>query len=154
MIPLDCKSTSVLSTINTNTNALTSAGDMASPISNSLDIPTASLYTAHTAEHRSEKKGSCRLLLLPAELRNEVWQFAFSPDNNDEANLVCARGPSFALLLTCHQIYQEGLGMYVDAWRAFSGRLLTSSWNEAGTTTAKGAAGSWSKFETEVLSAI
>lgn len=63
----------------------------------------------------------CRLLALPAELRNYVWALSFTalghPDDNvDEVDLTCSTiGPKRDLLLSCRQIHSEASSFYTKA---------------------------------------
>ena len=66
------------------------------------------------------------LLTLPAELRNYIWELAFTPNSSgspwfghDDVNLLDARAPDKALLLTCRQTYNEARGMYILARTQF-----------------------------------
>jgi hypothetical protein len=69
-----------------------------------------------------------RLLALPAELRNNIWELIFTPDTcrfssceHGDVNLLDAKGPSSHPLLICYQIYCEARGFYASAlsryWR-------------------------------------
>lgn len=57
---------------------------------------------------------SSRLLALPGELRNTIWQCTFNTAE-DDINLLTAKGPSPALLRTCHQLYAEARDYYKTA---------------------------------------
>lgn len=58
---------------------------------------------------------------LPAELRNAIYELSFADDNeaNAKINLLQAKPPSNALLLTCRQANQEGKEIYRDAFRKY-----------------------------------
>ena len=64
-------------------------------------------------------KGS-HLLKLPAELRNHIYELAFTTDHYDEEgeeeeevmDVFAAPAPGKALLLVCHQIHNEANLMY------------------------------------------
>ncbi|KAF2768841.1 hypothetical protein EJ03DRAFT_327968 [Teratosphaeria nubilosa] len=60
----------------------------------------------------------CNLLELAAELRNEIWELAFTSDTESSRaqDLLNPSPPSSALLRTCRQIYQEAKGLH-DAAR-------------------------------------
>ncbi|KAK4616171.1 hypothetical protein CLAFUW4_09742 [Fulvia fulva] len=63
---------------------------------------------------------SSRLLALPAELRNEIFELAFTTDNHEDSIDLCrAIHPSKSLLLTCHQVHAEALQIYQDAYRKY-----------------------------------
>ena len=64
----------------------------------------------------------CRLLSLPAELRETIWQLVFTRTSRyvEDPGRICsqgvdianARGPTLDLLLTCRQIYAEARSLY------------------------------------------
>jgi hypothetical protein len=60
---------------------------------------------------------NCKLLALPAELRNCIWTLSFTHDESP-INLFTAlttKGPSGNLLITCHQIHDEAVKIYKQA---------------------------------------
>ncbi|KAK3681861.1 hypothetical protein LTR37_020820 [Vermiconidia calcicola] len=64
---------------------------------------------------------TCHLLSLPAELRNWIWDLAFTADTREgsEVDLITATGPSRAILATCHQVQNEAISSYhsaIPAW--------------------------------------
>ncbi|KXS97041.1 hypothetical protein AC578_2861 [Pseudocercospora eumusae] len=64
----------------------------------------------------------CPLLdKISAELRNEIWELAFTPDHdqNEEVELFKAKPPRKSLLMTCRQIHNEAKGFYLNAYRAY-----------------------------------
>ncbi|KAK5121358.1 hypothetical protein LTR85_005524 [Meristemomyces frigidus] len=62
----------------------------------------------------------CRLLELPAEVRNEIYELTFTSDSADrEIDFLHATPPSKALLLCSHQTYDESNGFYKQAYRAY-----------------------------------
>ncbi|KAF2166749.1 hypothetical protein M409DRAFT_22803 [Zasmidium cellare ATCC 36951] len=63
---------------------------------------------------------------LPAELRDEIYLLAFTPDcdngngdGDDEEDLLYAEPPSKSIVLTCHKVYNEAKGIYKDAYRKY-----------------------------------
>lgn len=58
---------------------------------------------------------TCKLLSLPAELRNHIYCLAFAreADNDAELDLFTATGPSSSLLQTCRQIYSEASQIFI-----------------------------------------
>ena len=64
---------------------------------------------------------SCRLLELPAELRNQIYELAFTTDQDSEGkvDLFAGKAPTKSLLLTCRQIHSEAHGIYNTAYRRF-----------------------------------
>lgn len=61
---------------------------------------------------------SCRLLALPPDLRNYIYELAFSPASTPADLLTCA-GPSESLLLTCRQIAHEAKALHKTAYHRF-----------------------------------
>ena len=66
------------------------------------------------------------LLTLPPELRNSIWEMAFTSNSmgspvchHANVDLLDAQGPDKALLLTCRQTYKESRGMYALARSRF-----------------------------------
>ncbi|KJX98809.1 hypothetical protein TI39_contig390g00010 [Zymoseptoria brevis] len=58
----------------------------------------------------------CPLLQLSAELRNKMWELAFTVnDKSTRVDLFKAVGPSCALLLTCKKISSEATGIFKTA---------------------------------------
>ncbi|KAK5130528.1 hypothetical protein LTR08_001958 [Meristemomyces frigidus] len=64
---------------------------------------------------------SCPLLKLAAELRNDIYEMAFTSDDDDGVgvDLETAAGPSKALLLTCRQIYNEARIIHKQAHQRY-----------------------------------
>ncbi|KAK5737838.1 hypothetical protein LTR17_006486 [Elasticomyces elasticus] len=52
-----------------------------------------------------------RLLALPPEIRNAIWELSFSGTDR-EVDLLTCHAPSLDLLLACHQIYEEAKGFW------------------------------------------
>ena len=63
----------------------------------------------------------CRLLELPAELRNHIYELAFTTDyeDNEKIDLIAANPPNKELLLACRQIYNEAAQIYNASYRDF-----------------------------------
>ncbi|KAK5731716.1 hypothetical protein LTR17_011187 [Elasticomyces elasticus] len=59
-----------------------------------------------------------KLLALPAEMRNEIMELAFT-HNQTPVDLLTATPPSKSILLTCRTIYEEGRGLHKEAYRRF-----------------------------------
>ena len=73
----------------------------------------------HNLAHETQ---SCRLLNLPAELRNYIWTVAFThaADSAEDAiDILRAKAPSTALLSICHQIHDEAAGIYAEAYARY-----------------------------------
>lgn len=69
-----------------------------------------------------QTQSQSRLLSLPAELRNDTYEYAFTtgPDPDDEpVNLVRASGPSKALLFACGQTHDEARELYETAHQEY-----------------------------------
>ncbi|KAK5121165.1 hypothetical protein LTR85_005649 [Meristemomyces frigidus] len=64
---------------------------------------------------------SCRFLKLPPELRNRIYELAFTTEAEEgtNINLLDAAGPTKALLLTCRQIHSEAVGFHKQAYRRY-----------------------------------
>ena len=67
-----------------------------------------------------------RLLALPPELRNNIWELVFTPDTSrsspcrhGEVDLFDARSPPIHILLVCRQIYSEARGFYAPALSSY-----------------------------------
>jgi len=58
-------------------------------------------------------------MTLPPELRNNIYELAFSSDHYIEAILLEDEPPSKSLLLTCREIYNEARIMHRKAYRDF-----------------------------------
>ncbi|KAK0932988.1 hypothetical protein LTR29_015408 [Friedmanniomyces endolithicus] len=61
---------------------------------------------------------------LPAEIRNRIYAFAFLGDDKphqgpETQDLLSARPPTKALLLTCRRVYREAQGVYVESYKAY-----------------------------------
>ncbi|KAK5678689.1 hypothetical protein LTS10_009133 [Elasticomyces elasticus] len=59
-----------------------------------------------------------KLLALPAEMRNEIMELAFT-HNQTPVDLLTATPPSKSILLTCRTIYEEAKGLHKEAYRRF-----------------------------------
>ncbi|KAK3642668.1 hypothetical protein LTR56_010716 [Elasticomyces elasticus] len=59
-----------------------------------------------------------KLLALPAEMRNEIMELAFT-HNQTPVDLLTATPPSKSILLTCRPIYEEAKGLHKEAYRRF-----------------------------------
>lgn len=70
-------------------------------------------------QHEPAPPASCRLLSLPAELRNRIYELAFAHDSEKDVDLLKAQTPSKDLVLTCRAIYAEASGVYKQAYRDF-----------------------------------
>lgn len=65
---------------------------------------------------------SSRLLQLPAELRNAIYELAFTTkhDLDEKVDLLAAKPPDGkALLATCRQVYNEACELYKTKYREF-----------------------------------
>ncbi|KAK5121161.1 hypothetical protein LTR85_005645 [Meristemomyces frigidus] len=62
---------------------------------------------------------TCRLLKLPAELRNRIYELALTTDGRDEIDLLVAVPPDRTPLLICREIHDEAKGIYKHAYRHF-----------------------------------
>jgi len=80
-----------------------------------LEASSPTLKTSTKADR--ETSHPCRLLDLPAELRNRIYELAFSTET--ETNLLEAVPPPKHLLLACRQIYQEAVGLHKIAFRSY-----------------------------------
>ncbi|KAK0896290.1 hypothetical protein LTR02_011299, partial [Friedmanniomyces endolithicus] len=64
---------------------------------------------------------------LPAEIRNKIYALSFlggdaprtQPREPEIQDLLSARPPTKALLLTCRRVYREARGVYVESYRAY-----------------------------------
>lgn len=68
----------------------------------------------HTAQ-----SGSCGLLKLPAELRNNIYELVFTVASTATTDLLYATPPPKSLLSTCREIHDEAAAMYKDTYRRF-----------------------------------
>ncbi|KAK5719257.1 hypothetical protein LTR15_007780 [Elasticomyces elasticus] len=69
---------------------------------------------------KTSNQSQCGLFTLPAELRNGIYELAFSSEDSDKPiELLSAVPPSNNLVLTCHQVCDEAAGIYREAYRAF-----------------------------------
>ncbi|USW48804.1 hypothetical protein Slin15195_G021230 [Septoria linicola] len=72
--------------------------------------------------HTSEFSNPCFLLdLLPAELRNNIYELAFTTEHEpgEVVALFDAKPPVKNLLSTCQTVNKEARGMYLEAYRKF-----------------------------------
>ncbi|KAK5121280.1 hypothetical protein LTR85_005446 [Meristemomyces frigidus] len=69
----------------------------------------------------SAPTGECLLLKLPPELRNLIYELAFTTaaDAGEPINIINGRHPSPSLVLTCSQMYSEALGIYKQLWTRY-----------------------------------
>lgn len=89
----------------------------------------------HTSLDTLSPGTPCYLLKLPAELRNRIYDLAFT-DRGQTIELFSAAPPSRALLRTCRQIYEEAASIYTAAlldpgfWsgKHFHATTITSTW--------------------------
>ncbi|KAK5121357.1 hypothetical protein LTR85_005523 [Meristemomyces frigidus] len=63
----------------------------------------------------------CRLLKLPPELRNRIYELVSTPEHDNGVGfaLATATGPSKALLLSCRQVYSEACIIHKLAFRRY-----------------------------------
>ena len=61
------------------------------------------------------------LQTLPAELRNKIYELAFTCDTEEDetTDLCTAQPPNKALTLVSRQLYNEASGIYRDNYRRF-----------------------------------
>ncbi|KAK5678590.1 hypothetical protein LTS10_009034 [Elasticomyces elasticus] len=59
-----------------------------------------------------------RLLALPAEIRNDIWELSFSGTDR-EVDLLTCHAPSLELLLASHQVCEEAKGFWPDKRREY-----------------------------------
>ncbi|KAK3111658.1 hypothetical protein LTR53_012879 [Teratosphaeriaceae sp. CCFEE 6253] len=62
---------------------------------------------------------TCRLLALPAELRNAIYEYTYHVDLVSPVDLWTAAAPSKDLLLACRQTHQEARNIWDDACRQY-----------------------------------
>jgi hypothetical protein len=61
-----------------------------------------------------------RLLALPAELRNTIYEFTFAPsDKGSDQDFFHPSPPTKSLILTCRQIHNAAVSLYCKAYRAY-----------------------------------
>lgn len=90
--------------------------------SNQSIQPDQSMFTRQTALTRIAEPSSgstSPLLALPPELRANIWQLAFAPDNDEEINLLGATEPCKNLLITNRQVRDEASQFYSEAREQF-----------------------------------
>ncbi|KAK5678614.1 hypothetical protein LTS10_009058 [Elasticomyces elasticus] len=68
---------------------------------------------------KTSDQSQCRLFTLPAELRNGIYELAFTVDMEEPIELLSAVPPANSLILTCRRVYDEAAGIYRGAYRAF-----------------------------------
>lgn len=72
----------------------------------------------------AEEQNDCPIFKLPPELRNDIYELAFTPDD-DEMNAdgtICmdrATLPSKDIVVTCQRIYLESKGLYRKACQEY-----------------------------------
>ncbi|KAK4950985.1 hypothetical protein LTR10_010978 [Elasticomyces elasticus] len=77
------------------------------------------MMRARPAHPRSDgPQKESKLLALPAEMRNEIMELAFT-HNQTPVDLLTATPPSKSILLTCRTIYDEARGLHKEAYRRF-----------------------------------
>lgn len=81
---------------------------------------------------KADEQNACLLLRLPAEIRNQIYAYAMTPnfgqtasDENDATDpltslaAAASTAPSKSLLLTCGRVYNEAREMFTAAQRRF-----------------------------------
>jgi hypothetical protein len=58
---------------------------------------------------------SCGFLLLPAELRNAIYEYIYPVSEAEDVDLLTATPPPDAILSTCRQVYEEAISIYREA---------------------------------------
>ncbi|KAK3629269.1 hypothetical protein LTR56_018156 [Elasticomyces elasticus] len=88
---------------------------------------------------RQSDQSECKLFALPPELRNAIYELAFTVHMEEPIELLSAIPPSNSFILTCRQIRDEAAGIYREACRSFwttghfvltldqDGKLVTAS---------------------------
>lgn len=71
--------------------------------------------------------------MLPAEMRNNIYELVYAIDTSEdnEIDLLTAKRPSNALILTCRQIHNETAKIYKSSYRDFwskSSFVLHTEW--------------------------
>lgn len=61
----------------------------------------------------------CRLLKLPPELRDRIYDLVFTTDTTSKIDLLTASPPSKSFILTCHQVNVEASAIYKAAYQTF-----------------------------------
>ncbi|KAK1062497.1 hypothetical protein LTR74_010202 [Friedmanniomyces endolithicus] len=97
-----------------------------------LSSPKPTPPSSHPAELRTPPARTQRFSplfrRLPAEIRNKIYALSFlggdniprTPQQDPEIqDLLSARPPTKALLLTCRRVYREAHGVYVESYRAY-----------------------------------
>ena len=99
--------------------SVTAIQAIANPVLPDTATPSTMSAMGDNPQHQSSTASdSSPLLKLAAELRNTIYELAFTPDHDDDSigvELVEATGPSKALLLTCREIYDEARGIHKQA---------------------------------------
>lgn len=80
--------------------------------------PTVNIMTIFSSSQPAQKE-ACRLRGLPAELRNDIYELALSPNETEGVELQEASPPSKSLLLSCRQIYDEAASLQRQAYRQY-----------------------------------
>ena len=107
-------------TIHIGTTTMASPGNIIVPMH-----PAATATASNTSRPHVLQKttATSRLLSLPSELRNRIWELAFTPNiktmQDGMLDLVTAKKPKPTLLLTCKQIYTEAYKLYTEARESF-----------------------------------
>ncbi|KAK4950885.1 hypothetical protein LTR10_010878 [Elasticomyces elasticus] len=75
---------------------------------------------------KTSDQSQCRLFTLSAELRNEIYELAFTVDMEEPIELLSAVPPANSLILTCRRVCNEAAGMYRQTfWTTGHFRLAT-----------------------------
>jgi hypothetical protein len=77
-----------------------------------------------TSQAKDTSTETCRFLGLAAELRNKIYEYAFTtPADADEEEIDLLESPdhvpSKSLLLACRKIHEEAAGIYKDSFRRY-----------------------------------
>lgn len=85
------------------------------------DTDGSTMTAAMDTGQKNNGDNPCRLLNLAAELRNRIYELAFTADDDNGVGtpFLNATGPSKALLITCHQVYDEARGLHKQAFRQY-----------------------------------
>ncbi|KAK5678604.1 hypothetical protein LTS10_009048 [Elasticomyces elasticus] len=75
--------------------------------------------TNNPPQHHERAQSRCPLLQLPAELRVNIYEFAFAVNKGATVDLFAAEPLPRELLLTCHEIHNETVALYKQARRDY-----------------------------------
>ena len=84
-----------------------------------MDTVTPTDRGTEASAQATQTTDSCRLLNLPPELRNDIYELAFTFSCESHVDVPQPMLPSKALLLTCRQIYREAADLYKASFRHF-----------------------------------